>query len=738
MDELGSLDRVVVFASSDVYANARSQITSLDDGTPATRPSHGGHGQPLRPVSQHVSVPSRDTRPISRPLKPKPDDAERQSPTPAPDSGATIAHRDVAPDRESDADPEEAHQPREQADPFSSLEAEEKTHKRGSALRILPDETSTDRLEAAVTAGVEALSELESPLKKLPSDADPRAWLEQSQKVRDFAARTKTVIGVVGNTGAGKSSVINAMLDEERLVPTNCMRACTAVVTELSYNHSAGSKYRAEIEFVQEDDWRRELTILFKELIDENGNFSREATNEDSEAGIAYAKIRAVYHEHTKEMLANASVDQLMRIKKVRSVLGTTKTFNQNDPGEFYRRLQGFVDSKEKGTEKLDKIGRNVTFVHREFEYWPLIKVVKIYVKADALSTGAVIVDLPGVHDSNAARAAVAEGYMESCTGLWIVAPINRAVDDKAAKSLLGNTFKRQLKYDGTYSAVTFICSKTDDISRTEAADSLKLKEFDQLNERQDEITHRKTDHKKGLKQLQKRKQEHAEAVEQIDDALETWEDLATEVEDGRTVYAPSAQPSRPSKKRKLNYRQSSSGRKKRRLSEDEEVHSIDSETDDAPVNYPETTGDALDLDRVPLTGNETSAKLENLRQLKKDARRERRGIDDEIDVLSKRLGLLEEEEEEIDAQESALCIRGRNEYSRHAIRQDFADGIRELDQENAEEEDPDNFDPTQDARDYEQVARDLPVFCVSSRAYQKLAGRFKKDPDVPGFENPD
>ena len=34
-------------------------------------------------------------------------------------------------------------------------------------------------------------------------------------------------------------------------------------------------------------------------------------------------------------------------------------------------------------------------------------------VKSSPLSTGAVIVDLPGVHDSNAARAAVAEGYSE-------------------------------------------------------------------------------------------------------------------------------------------------------------------------------------------------------------------------------------------------------------------------------------------------------------------------------------
>jgi len=49
----------------------------------------------------------------------------------------------------------------------------------------------------------------------------------------------------------------------------------------------------------------------------------------------------------------------------------------------------------------------------------PLIEVVRIYTKADALSTGAVIVDLPGVHDSNAARAAVAAGKHDFALGLF-------------------------------------------------------------------------------------------------------------------------------------------------------------------------------------------------------------------------------------------------------------------------------------------------------------------------------
>ncbi|KAI9873335.1 MAG: hypothetical protein M1823_007945, partial [Watsoniomyces obsoletus] len=63
----------------------------------------------------------------------------------------------------------------------------------------------------------------------------------------------------------------------------------------------------------------------------------------------------------------------------------------------------------------------------------------------------------------------------------------------------------------------------------------------------------------------------------------------------------------------------------------------------------------------------------------------------------------LEKQQQEIDAQLSAKCISGRNEYSRSAIQKDFAAGIKELDQELAEEEDAANFNPEVDARDYDE-----------------------------------
>jgi hypothetical protein len=77
-------------------------------------------------------------------------------------------------------------------------------------------------------------------------------------------------------------------------------------------------------------------------------------------------------------------------------------------------------------------------------------------------------------------------------------------------------------------------------------------------------------------------------------------------------------------------------------------------------------------------------------------------------------IATLEKARKEVEVRVNSICIQARNEYSTTAIQQDFADGVRELDMENAEEEDEENFDPDQEIRDYDEVAKSLKVFCVS------------------------
>ncbi|KAK1633473.1 hypothetical protein BDP81DRAFT_463227 [Colletotrichum phormii] len=286
-------------------------------------------------------------------------------------------------------------------------------------------------------------------------------WGDQISDLRDRAKRSQqTVIGVLGNTGDGKSSTINALLDEENLLPTNCMRGCTAVATEVSYNHDEDQEnpYRAEIEFISQDEWSREVNILLMDLHVEDAA-EKDDLDPESDAAKAQSKIEAVYPSMTPQDLASSTSAQLATHQNVSGFLGTTMTLKCNNAQEMREQLEPYVDSKDKDDDTA--------------AYWPLVKVVRLFTKARVLVNG---VTIPDHQDWDAARAAVASEYIKSCSGVWVVAPINRAVDNKTAKDIMSNSIKRQLKLDGAFSALTVICSKTDDMTISSGMDSMKSK----------------------------------------------------------------------------------------------------------------------------------------------------------------------------------------------------------------------------------------------------------------------
>ncbi|EHL03633.1 putative GTPase SLIP-GC [Glarea lozoyensis 74030] len=678
---------------------------------------------PLQPIDPQTSTPRKhaDQKPM---LKSEPQASPSRSPFLNMLPAASTLDRAVMPSPQTVA---VKHEPEHQ--PWFPLEVARPT---------VPEKAFAPKTE-------EAEDEMDMDHKEPVPDhgSDNKHWLEQLSNLRNTTVQTPTVIGVVGNTGAGKSSVINALLEEERLVPTNCMRACTAVVTEMSWNDSDDplKKYRAEIEFIDPKEWEKDLKASLDELTTESGSLARDNGNPDSEASVAWAKVRAVYPLKTKEQLAESSVEQLMKEQAVQNVLGTTQKLEKRDSDVFYRALQYYVDSKEKSKKKKDK---NAPAEKKQMEFWPLIKVVRIYVKADALSTGAILVDLPGVHDSNAARAAVAAGYLKQCTGLWVVAPIGRAVDDKAAKNLLGESFKRQLKFDGTYSRVTFICSKTDDISTTEAADTLNLE--DRVGDdwaRKDEIEEEQATLQQDVKDLLETKSCYLDTINAAENETEVYEELLKSLKDEETVYAPST------KKRKRSPKPEKTRKKKKSKQaedsdddsfindDDEEEEAISSEDEDEDQSD-DSDNEPEEEERTPLTEEDIQKVLENMKTQKKNARRERTEIDHKVAAKKAEIASLEKAKKVIEVRVNSICIQARNDYFTTAIQQDFADGVKELDMENAEEENEDNFDPDREIRDYAEVAKSLKVFCVSSRAYQKLSGRMKKDADVPGFPEKD
>lgn len=148
-------------------------------------------------------------------------------------------------------------------------------------LQQLFEDADMPIIEKGIKKGLLYLEKLRNALTSSGNvSEDVDTWVKQIDEIKKQAQYQKTIVGVVGNTGAGKSSVINALLEEERLVPTNCMRACTAVVTEISYNKENDDPYRASIEFISPAEWEKELRVLFQDLMDGSGEVKNKISPE--------------------------------------------------------------------------------------------------------------------------------------------------------------------------------------------------------------------------------------------------------------------------------------------------------------------------------------------------------------------------------------------------------------------------------------------------------------------------
>lgn len=550
------------------------------------------------------------------------------------------------------------------------------------------------KLEAAVQKAIEVLEHLKQGLENTDraiwmKDTD---WVAEITKTLEHAVPAKVVIGVVGSTGAGKSSVINAVVDEENVLATNCMRASTAVATEISYNHG-DSKYAAEIEFITPDEWHKELQILFSDISDCQDEVACNNVRKDSEVAVALQRVLAVYPKYDRKSILLASVAELMRDKGVTEFLGTTTTIEENDPKIFSDALALYFDSKPTkeqlrrqrrrlaGSAKGGVAAQSPTpspaspALGRGMRLWPLIRVVRVYLKAEALSTGATLVDLPGVFDSNPGRVQVAEDYMKKCSAHWVVAPINRAVDDKVAQDLLDKNLKVQLQMDCAFNGISFICTKTDDISISEVQATLDFEppSSKKRDKREEEL-------KAATNELADAHFKKAEAYEQLQKIKRRIAKLEATID---RSGAPAASLPSPSK-----------------------------------------TGQAPQATADISVGEKLAHYKEQMKEINSQYITHR----DQTEPLQERLDELQLEIPRIETDILREYIEARNSYAKGEIREDFAAEIREPDQEEFEDI------SEMQAIDYSKLEKDLPVFCVSSRAYQKLRGRLCREPGIDGF----
>ncbi|KAH8084307.1 hypothetical protein BXZ70DRAFT_1011998 [Cristinia sonorae] len=319
------------------------------------------------------------------------------------------------------------------------------------------------------------LDEISLACKKLRPGYKPReeAWTKTEDDLRQQLKDTpKTMVAVVGVTGAGKSSMMNAVLGCN-IVPTSGMQACTAVATEISYH--AENTIEGDVSFLSRDEWQDELAFLRDDL---KASLEKDAAKPGIEE--AGSSISAVYPSVTQDQFMALKDTEINDLDpRITNILGSTVHISADTPESFLAEMCQYVHSsggdRRRKERRVGEQGRNVG---ASGALWPLIRHVKVRSNAMALATGVILVDLPGVADANAARNLIAKQYMKKCDKVWIVAPIIRAADQKDTDFLLVETLKKlvtQMKMDGTYDedAITFIVTKCDDVSCSEVIASL-------------------------------------------------------------------------------------------------------------------------------------------------------------------------------------------------------------------------------------------------------------------------
>ena len=95
-------------------------------------------------------------------------------------------------------------------------------------------------------------------------------WITQLNTFeKDSKKKINNQICVVGNAGAGKSSLMNALLGYSALLPTSGWKACTAVVTEV--HHKQGDTIEGYVELFTKREWntvaKQLLSFKFSRIV---------------------------------------------------------------------------------------------------------------------------------------------------------------------------------------------------------------------------------------------------------------------------------------------------------------------------------------------------------------------------------------------------------------------------------------------------------------------------------------
>ncbi|KAI1074756.1 hypothetical protein F5B20DRAFT_595800 [Whalleya microplaca] len=333
-------------------------------------------------------------------------------------------------------------------------------------------------------------------------------WIENCRNLIKRRDKFEVLVGVAGPTGSGKTYALNALIGFRELLPTSNQEAVTAVPCKVAYNDDdkPAFKFRAIVTFRTRANLIKQLDKFFEDL--KGRNELRDSASKSAEdfAALRTANgalkptlemVKIVFGFEEREV-ENMTTESLLASRQdIGKLLGSTKKLHRGNADEFSELMKPYMDST---VAQHTKSGS-------EFAAWPLIDQVQVFVKADILRNGIVLVDLPGLADAVESRAAVAEDFFPKLVATLIVSPARRAADDSTSVKLMSDHQELWMMMDGKFHRRSYciVLSQIDQIDRKSALRTQDAKSNTELQKLLQEETQ--------LKSKLKEKQDEQKAI---------------------------------------------------------------------------------------------------------------------------------------------------------------------------------------------------------------------------------
>ena len=324
---------------------------------------------------------------------------------------------------------------------------------------LLPGSTADLLVQAQAETErlVQWMSEKLEPFAAANCPRELHLWRQEVGQIRGLINSTDRIrIALVGTTGAGKSTFLNAVLGQE-VLPVGVMAPCTAFVT--SVRHAPDARCEVQVQFATRQEWQADLKNLVATLRPGEGEEPREGPAEGKRlADAARKRIQAVYGLNRDELPHPEALLRRPLPTEVESIFQANSVETQN-----------FTSTKE-------MLGYLRQLTRGEGSLWPLVKQVNIVGPYPCLAGGLELVDLPGLNDPNEARVEVTREFLRTAPFVWVIFSMVRGLTDDIQRILYEEKLLRNLVLGGNYHALSLVGTKADDID-THIADQLGLPE---------------------------------------------------------------------------------------------------------------------------------------------------------------------------------------------------------------------------------------------------------------------